>query len=305
LKIVTLSAAGPLIESVAEKGTAGVVIELAESSQAPTAGQSPAIDGRSRVLAALLRRAERTGFEVHRLVAPDESQVSASRLARQVIDSMIDRRGWAVVRAALPLPARRWLEDEVMDCVAGGLSRAVGGPPDPLGAAAKLLRALACRRPLVMLVEDADGAGGRFAGDLLGLKSALSRAPVLWVTPIAGSGAPLAGFGRRAREAGFEHWIETPLRAAVLDQSLGRLGLEPLPEPLFEALAAHLRGEQAGLSTIAEWLALEESRPFAGACEAPVAETMPVGARPETVPEHRMRRVEPATRGSGLRSIRS
>ncbi len=298
-----LDAIGRLIERVAEQGATGVVVEARESSEPGAFGRDPRDEGRSDLLTALLGRAEQTGFELYRLVAPDASQVSASRLARQIIESMIDRRGRAVVCAALPLPARRWLEDEVLDRVAGGLSPAGAGPPDPLGAIATLLRALACRRPLVILLEDFDRAGERFAADLLNVTSRLSRAPVLWVTPIPRSGATDACLARLKREAGFEHWIEPPPRRTELDRSLCQLGLDPLPEPLFDALAAHVRGKQAGLSAIAEWVASGGRKrsldPGAASAADATAEE-----RAERAAGREMRRVEPVAIRSELRSIR-
>ena len=267
-----LDAIGRLIETVAERGSAGVIIqshESHESREAAGVGQDRwlAGEGQSRLLAELLDRAEQTGFEVHRLVAPDESQISPARFARQVIESMITRRGRSVVCAALPLPARRWLEDEVVDRVAGGSSWTGAGPPDPLGAVAALLRALSCRRPLVILLEDLARAGGRFAADLLKVMGRLSQAP-------------------------------------ELDLSLRQLGLAPLPEPLFEALAAHVCGEEAGFSAIAEWAASAGGMRSGEAGAAPGQDST-ARAHPERAAGPPMRRVEPAARRLGLRSIRS
>jgi hypothetical protein len=295
---------GRLIERVAEQGSVGVVIEACEAFGAEASLDCAPFGGRGRLLAELLRRVEQTGFELHRLVAPDESQVSASRFARQVIESLSDRRGRAAVCAALPLPARRWLEDEALDRVAGGLSRAGSGPPDPLGSVAALLRGVASRRPIVILLEDLGRAGPRFAADLSAVKERLSRAPVLWVTPVDSSGSTAAWLERSMREAGFDHWVERPSPRSALDRSLCGLGLEPLPDPLFEALAAHVRGESEGLSAIAEWVT-SEARPLLEQAGALPVDDAPAGPPAERASGHAMRRVEPAARRLELRSIRS
>ena len=295
---------GRLIESVAERGTAGVVIEAHEACAARASARGAGAAGRGRILTELLRRVEQTGFEVHRLVAPHESQVSASRFATQLIDSVIERRGRAVVCAGLPLPARRWLEDGVRERVAGGSSRAGSGPPDPLGSVATLLRAVASRRPVVIVLEDLELAGRRFAADVSQVKSRLSRTPVLWVMPIESGGSSAAGFGCLTGEADFDHWIERPASRAPLDRSLCQLGLDPLPQPLFEALAAHVRGQTAGLAAIAEWIA-SGADPGSEQARAARIEAAPGGSQTERSDRHQMRRVEPAARAREPRSIRS
>lgn len=298
---------GGVIERVAAHGAIGIVIEAC-TREAPPGGGPVEDPGRHwPSLDRLLWRAEQTGFEVHRLIAPDESQVSPARFARQLIDSMIGRRGRARTAAALPLPARRWLEDEGMDRVAGGTSRARAGPPGPLSAMARLLGELSRARPLVILVEDLERAGSRFASDLVTLKERLIRAPVLWVVPITAAPAGRSCLEHLTWEGRFEHWVESSRPRTTLDRSLRRVGLEPLPEPLFAALDAHLRGEAAGFSTIADWVSMrsEGGRRSAQARDAPVDDAPVEGADDQAAGGRRMRRVEPARPRSELRSSRS
>ncbi len=251
---VARSRAASLIERVSERGTCGVIIETGLARGRGGVAPGVPLNGSLNELAELASCAERNGFETHRLYPPDESLASPSRFARQVIDSMIAARGRAAVLAALPLPARVWLESSGLQAVAGGVVEAAGGPSDPLGSIALLLSRLSRRRPIVCFLEDVGRAGRRFARDLVTLVGRLDRDPVLWVATTRAFSAGHSWLRVLEAEGGFDRWVVAPVRAAALERSLRRLGLEPLPTVVMDAIDAHVRGAPVALEAVAEWI---------------------------------------------------
>lgn len=243
-----------LIERVAEQGACGVVVENGAAGWEVHDGADSEPCGESTTLAALVSHAERAGFEIHRLSSLDESIASPSRFARQVIDSMIATRGREVALAAMPLPARVWLEESARQAVAGGLAANLGGPSDPLLSIGSLLSELSRRHPIMIVIADVGRAGRGFARDLVTLVRGLDQDPVLWVatTPALSDG----GHWLRVleMEGGFDRWAAPNADVSALDRSLRRLGLDPLPAVVVEAIEAHVQGDRVALGAIAEWL---------------------------------------------------
>jgi DNA-binding winged helix-turn-helix (wHTH) protein len=256
LRAARRSSASLVLERVAEEGARGLVIESSGTKGLPGIDVDREPTGEGSNLGALLVCAAQMGFEVHRLFAPHESLASPSRFARQIIDSMIERRGRASIGAALPLPARAWLEDSERShqSVAGGRAELTGGPPDPLGAIVSLLGGLSRRCPLVILIEDVGSAGSAFAGHLLSLVQRLNREPVLWIGTTKTLSVDDPWLRVLAREGGFERWASASDGRPVLDRSLRRLGLGPLPPVIVEAIDAHVKGNPIALEAVSEWI---------------------------------------------------
>jgi DNA-binding winged helix-turn-helix (wHTH) protein len=244
-----------LFERVAEYGACGVVVEADVTALALNAGERDAGNRLGGELGALVAHAEQTGFEVYRLYSPDESMSSSARFASQIIDLILAARGREAVVAALPLPARVWLEESAARTGAGGVSSgSSSGPSDPLGSVSSLLSQLSRRRPIVMVVEEIERAGSRLARDLVALSRRLDRDPVLWVATT--KSLSLGGAWLRVLEGdgGFGRLEHLGPRTTALDQSLRRLGLDPLPSILVEALQAHVEGRGEAVEAIANWI---------------------------------------------------
>jgi DNA-binding winged helix-turn-helix (wHTH) protein len=271
-----------LIERVAEHGACGIVL----------AGE--AAQGFSS-------RAERAGFEVCRLFAPEASLASPSRFAAQVIASMIESRGHDAVCKALPLPARVGFETIRSEAFAGGSIRSSRIPGAGLGAVASLLSDCARRRPLVMWLDEIERSGVQFVKDLVSLVRRLGDAPVLWVATTKGGEAMEASEAALRvleGEGNFERWLESDGHSidppsSRLQQSLRRRGLDSLPDVLAAALVAHARGDDVVLAEIVQWMG-EEAHGQPGD---------DVSASPER--SARMLRVEPQMTPGRLRSVDS
>ncbi len=283
-----------IIQRVTEQGTCGVVVEVGGPARTE-------ID-----VAELLAFAERTGFEIQTLLAPDESMASPARFARQLIDLMIASRGRASVCAALPLPARGWLGESVPRPVAGGRASGGGGPPDPVLSIVSMLSKLSRRRPIVLLIEDVERAGRSFADDLVTLVGRLEREPVLWVATMRAFSVGGSSLQILEGRGGFERWIGASVRRASLDRSLHRLGFEPLPIPLAEAIESHVRGDRGALEAIGDWIG--EANPARIRSE-PSATDRSAGnvevCRSPSTTSGPMKTVPPARVTPGLRSVHS
>ncbi len=233
-------AAGPVLERVAERGAAGVLVS------APRVGP----DAGDR----LVEAADERGFETVTIPVPDTGASSPGWLSQQLIAAMTRSRGERCVAETLPLAARAWLLERGERAVAGGWQPARGEPPGGLRAIAAMLARLARRQPLMLLIEDASDLGPALAAELARLVSLCGSAPLLVAVRTRAVGGGESGERVLEVDGGFGR-LELD---QVLDRSRDAARVADairLPAALESALLAHLEGDGERLAEVVARLA--------------------------------------------------
>ena len=247
----------------------------------------------------------RAGFGIHRLPWPEGKELRSADLATRIFTSLIEYHGIDELRALDPGRSAALMARAERSARGRALL-----PRDPLAARqveeeawrglAELLRALARRNPIALVIEAIDAGQGGTDGSrwLPFLLRVLGKSRVFL-------------FASRTREtdsaargrAGPGEAVEADPRVAVLplaarDGSDSKGDPEippPLPTALTTALIDHLQREPARLPALVVWLESEQARAMlaegvADARAIPARAAEGVDARPRG---RRMRRVEP------------
>ncbi len=288
------SAADPVAAIVAEAtrhasaiGPFGIVLERLPPSPDSDEGGAP------RALEAFALR----GFEIHRIRSRAGMAMTPGHLSRAIVESLIAQRSREAVAAALPLPARRWLETRSSEPVAGGQALANSAPPGGLTAVAAAVARCAGASPLVLVVDLFEDGPSGLESALPAFFRALGTAPVV-VVVLSDPSAPSSCLaGSLARASGFHMVVD--MRDEALHQRRAleawrrAWALESIPAPIEAALIGHLRGDRpllCGASPVADG-----SR--RGVAVDPPARASAVASDPaQAPPRPEMRRVESAQR---------
>jgi DNA-binding winged helix-turn-helix (wHTH) protein len=248
----------------------------------PGSGRSSLLDHASAELA-------HAGFEIHRLLVVARNERHPSTLVDRLIDALVERYGIDAIRSAIPARSRELTER--LD----GMRRPVSGagPRDPLASrqydervwrsAAELLRELAQQRPLALVLDDR--GQNRTAATLAValLLRLLGKARVFILCTASASGASDSGLPEEP-ESGIEYVRLPPMNRRRLNELLESRGIAALPVALADALAAHVREDEASFESVAGWLQAEANR------DGPVS-----GGQALPNIDRRMKRVEPDT----------
>ena len=241
------------------------------------------------------------GFEVLRVSCRSGIPMTPAALSRAIVDRLVEGRKLETVAAALPLPARRWLETERNACVAGGWGPARREPPGGLTAVAAGVARCAGASPLVLVLEAVDTGSAECARALGTFFDGLGSAPVVVLLIADGASREASqSFARVVGAAGFrfvpnpktEVHDGTPVERRVLDAWRYAWALESIPAPVEAALIGHLRGDRP-LSRVGVVAEAAERRSDLGSSDAEGA----VRARSVAGPVRPgVRRVEPQPR---------
>jgi DNA-binding winged helix-turn-helix (wHTH) protein len=255
-----------------------------------------------------------SGFDLIRRSAPVESMATRGRLAGDLLAGLIAARSRDEVGAALPLPARLWLESPPRASVAGGHRVPMTGLPGGLSAVAAAYGRCAARKPVLLHLSGVGRAGAEYVQDLHRFMRAVERAPILVFVTLEESDDERARSRLLNVEGGFFKRLpgvpepDTPGLESV-PQALERWcrdrSIDVLPLEVEAALLAHLRGDVplerlrqdqvVGTSAGAD---VERTREGAAARKTE-------GDVPGEPPRPRLRRVEPIQESArGLDGVR-
>lgn len=252
--------------------------------------------GRVALIESAVGAIKRAGFEIIRSPERVATSDSATTFVDRLLEAVVERHGITALQAMIPARSHELLER----CAKTGsmLSR---GLSDPLArrqyegrirrGTAELLRALACDRPIAVVLDCSESPGEDIGSALPALLNLLedSRAFILGsMLPKGGKGeleSAIDAVDSRVDWIEFSEEISSDIRTKGRDRLNDFLiarGIAALPRALADALVAHVRDDEASLESVASGLHAEAA---IGSVNSN-GSTLVVGAS-------RMRRVEP------------
>jgi len=231
----------------------------------------------------------RAGFEIHRLRAAAREESYPLAFVDRLVDGLVERYGIEAIRSLIPARAR-----ELQERIEGTRSNASVRPRDPLASrqydervlrsAADLLRVLAGRGPLALVLDEGDQAAEAISRALFSLLRLLGDARVFIVCTVGAADLDLAREMAERSESRIEYVRLPRMNRNRLDEMLESRGVAALPTALADALMAHVRADEASLESVAGWLEAEGGRDESTADGPPTPNI-----------DRRMKRVEPDT----------
>jgi DNA-binding winged helix-turn-helix (wHTH) protein len=270
----------------------------ASFARVPTLGARAVIvvegpgSSRSNMLDRASRDLSHAGFEVHRLRPLARRERHPIALVDGLIDVLVERYGIEAIRSTIPVRAR-----ELLERIGGTRMASSVRPRDPLAShqydervsrnAADLLRELAQRRPLALVLDEHQqtaSVASLTVSPLLGLLGN-ARVFVVCTAGVADASDADEPEGWTEDSETRIEYVRLPLlNRSRLNEILESRGLAALPTALADALMAHVRDDEASFESVAGWMQAEAGRHTPGTEEAV----------PPNI-DRRMRRVEPDT----------